>query len=59
MTMETLFNTIKRTYEQTIKEIFEYIELFYNQQSLHSSLDYLRPVEYRIKMKEEFNSRVA
>lgn len=65
---ETFFSTLKKelvyltkfeTKEQARREIFEYIEIFYNRQRLHSSLGYLSPVEYRIKMKEEFNSRVA
>ncbi|MDR3665240.1 MAG: IS3 family transposase [Ignavibacteriaceae bacterium] len=65
---ESFFSTLKkelvyltkfRTREQARREIFEYIEIFYNRQRSHSSLGYLSPVEYRIKMKEEFNSRVA
>ncbi len=65
---ETFFSTIKKeliyltkfeTKEQAKKEIFEYIEIFYNRQRLHSSLNYLSPVEYRIKMRNEFNSTVA
>ncbi len=65
---ETFFSSLKKelvyltkfeTKEQARREIFEYIEIFYNRQRSHSSLDYLSPVEYRIKMKEEINSRVA
>ena len=65
---ETFFSTIKKeliyltrfeTREQAKREIFEYIEIFYNRQRLHSSLNYLSPVEYRIKMRKEFNSKVA
>ena len=65
---ETFFSSLKKelvyltkfeTKEQARREIFEYIEIFYNRQRLHSSLGYLSPDEYRIKMKEEFNSRVA
>jgi transposase InsO family protein len=65
---ETFFSTLKKelvyltkfeTREQARREIFEYIEIFYNRQRSHSSLGYLSPVEYRIKMTEEFNSRVA
>jgi transposase InsO family protein len=65
---ETFFSTLKKeliyltkfeTKEQARREIFEYIEIFYNRQRLHSSLGYLSPVEYGIKMREEFNSRVA
>ena len=65
---ETFFSTIKKeliyltkfeTKEQAKNEIFEYIEIFYNRHRLHSSLGYLSPVEYKIKMTKEFNSRVA
>ena len=65
---ETFFSTIKKeliyltkfeTKEQAKNEIFEYIEIFYNRQRLYSSLGYLSPVEYRIKMRDEFNSKVA
>jgi hypothetical protein len=65
---ETFFSTLKKeliyltrfeTREQAKREIFEYIEIFYNRQRLHSSLNYLSPVEYRIKMRKEFNSKVA
>ena len=65
---ETFFSTLKKelvyltkfiTREQVRWEIFEYIEIFYNRQRSHSSLGYLSPVNYRIKMQEKFNSRVA
>ncbi len=65
---ETFFSTLKKelvyltvfeTKEQAKREIFEYIEIYYNRQSIHSSLGYLSPVEYEMKMREEFNSRVA
>ncbi len=65
---ETFFSTLKKelvyltkfeTREQARREIFEYIEIFHNRHRLHSSLDYLSPVEYRIKMSEEFKSKVA
>lgn len=65
---ETFFSTLKKeliyltrfeTKEQAKREIFEYIEIFYNRQRLHSSLGYLSPVEYLTKMKDDINSRVA
>ncbi|OTW90768.1 hypothetical protein BK702_09240 [Bacillus thuringiensis serovar cameroun] len=49
------YKTIKReliqgakfkTPEQARKEIFKYIELYYNTKRIHSSLDYLSPVEF-------------
>ncbi|HEY8157073.1 MAG TPA: IS3 family transposase, partial [Methylobacter sp.] len=31
--------------------IFEYIEVFYNRERLHSANDYLSPVDYEIQQK--------
>jgi putative transposase len=65
---ETFFSLLKRelvyltefeTREQARREIFEYIEIFYNRPRIHSSLDYLSPVEFEMKNINEFNSRVA
>jgi transposase InsO family protein len=53
--MESFFGTLKReliyqeryaTHEQARRSIFEYIEVFYNRQRKHSSLDYRSPVEF-------------
>jgi transposase InsO family protein len=33
--------------------IFDYIEVFYNRQRRHSSLDYVSPVEFELSMNEE------
>lgn len=53
--MESFFHTLKTehvffcnylTREQAKRSIFEYIEIFYNRQRLHSALDYLSPVEF-------------
>jgi transposase InsO family protein len=33
--------------------IFDYVEVFYNRQRRHSSLDYVSPVEFELSMKEE------
>jgi transposase InsO family protein len=35
-----------RTREEAKKSLFEYIEVFYNRQRLHSSLNYKSPVDY-------------
>jgi transposase InsO family protein len=54
---ETFFHSLKtefvyQTQFETRQEaelgLFEYIELFYNRQRLHSSLNYLTPVEFEI-----------
>jgi len=39
-----------KTREEAKSTIFEYIEVFYNRKRLHSSLDYLSPVEYERKL---------
>jgi transposase InsO family protein len=53
--MESFFGTLKRelvsfdkyaTREQARKAIFEWIEVFYNRQRLHSSLSYRSPAEF-------------
>jgi len=35
--------------EEVKKDMFRYIELFYNRKRMHSSLDYMSSVEYRLK----------
>ena len=53
--MESFFGTLKqelvhqvrfKTREEAKSAIFEYIEVFYNRQRLHSTLDYVSPVKY-------------
>ena len=53
--MESFYHTLKveliyqKTYEtrgQARRDIFEYIEIFYNRERLHSSLGYYSPEEY-------------
>ena len=57
--VESFFSTLKmelvheRRYEtrqQARAEIFEFIEIWYNRQRLHSSLGYLSPADYEAKM---------
>ena len=52
---ESFFKTLKselcghkafRTRKEARAAIFEYIEVFYNRERLHSYLDYLAPEEY-------------
>jgi len=54
---ESFFHTLKtelvyfekyETKEQAKQSIFEYIEVFYNRQRLHSALGYQTPVEYAV-----------
>ena len=60
---ESFFKTLKfelnghrayRSRQEARRAIFEYIEVFYNRQRLHSALGYVTPVEF-----EELSGRVA
>jgi putative transposase len=51
--MESWFSTVKAelgerfdTYADAKESLFDYVEVFYNQQRRHSSLDYVSPAEY-------------
>lgn len=53
--MESFFHTLKtehiyferyQTREQAKKSIFEYIEVFYNRQRRHSTLNYMTPLAF-------------
>ena len=53
--VESFFHTLKvelvhretfKTREEAKNAIFEYIEVWYNRQRIHSALDYKTPVEY-------------
>ncbi len=53
--MESFFHTLKtehvyfehyKTREQAKQSIFEYVEVFYNRQRLHSTLGYLSPLTF-------------
>ena len=53
--MESFFGTLKeecverqiyQTRAEARSSVFEYIEVFYNRQRIHSSLDYVSPVTY-------------
>ena len=56
--IESFFSTPKRelvhhesyaTREEARRSLFEYIEVFYNRQRLHSTLGYRSPVEYEAR----------
>jgi len=55
---ESFFATLKKeciyrkkyvTMDEVKNDMFRYIELFYNRKRMHSTLDYMSPVEYRLK----------
>lgn len=55
---ESFFGTLKNelvyhedyhTRAQARRSLFEYIEVFYNRQRRHASLDYLTPVDYEVR----------
>jgi putative transposase len=57
---ESFFGSLKRervlhmryqTREEARRDLFEYVEVFYNQKRLHSSLGYVAPAEYDARMK--------
>ena len=58
--IESFFKTLKMelvyweqyvTRDQARKSIFEYVECYYNNKRMHSSLDYMSPQEFENKMK--------
>jgi transposase InsO family protein len=58
--MESFFHTLKtehvhfqkyETKKEASNSIFEYIEIFYNRQRMHSTLNYLSPVEFEQKFE--------
>ena len=50
--MECVFSRDYRTQEEARRDLFEYIEIFYNQKRRHSSLGYASPVEYEETLRK-------
>ncbi len=45
---ELLPDKLWNSHQRVKSALFEYIEIFYNRQRLHSTLDYMSPVEYEL-----------
>lgn len=65
--MESFFHTLKTehvyfehylTREQAKRSIFEYVEVFYNRQRLHSTLGYLTPNDFEAKGRCPLNPEI-
>jgi putative transposase len=65
---ESFFHTLKtewtnwevyKTREEANRSIFEFIEIFYNRKRLHSTLNYLSPMEFEEKNEEIGTNKVA
>ena len=56
---ELIFWNSYQSREEAKRSIFEYIEIFYNRERLHSSLGYLSPVEFETKNGKEIIEKVA
>ena len=48
---EMVHHTLFKTRNEATQAIFEYIEVFYNRERIHSANDYLSPVEYESQQK--------
>ncbi len=48
-----------RTREQAIKRIFEYIEVWYNRERIHSSIGYLSPAEYERRYSQLLQTKAS
>ncbi len=50
---EKIYRRKYETMEEVRKDVFWYIEMFYNRKRRHSALEYMTPVEYRLKYDEK------
>ncbi|MBL8677048.1 MAG: IS3 family transposase, partial [Alphaproteobacteria bacterium] len=50
--VECVYRQIFHTREEARREIFEYLEIYYNRDRRHSSIGYLTPEEFELKIKK-------
>jgi transposase InsO family protein len=46
--LECIYRKEYDNIDEVRRDLFEYIELFYNRKRLHAALGYMSPVEYRL-----------
>ena len=58
--MESWFSTLKselgerfESYAEAKEKLFDYIEIFYNQRRIHSSIGYVTPAEFERRHRED------
>ncbi len=56
---ELLYRGVWPTRSAAKRAIFEYVEVFYNRQRMHSSLDYLTPAEYEARARDLNKAQAA
>ena len=56
---ELLYRGVWPTRSAARRAIFEYVEVFYNRQRLHSALDYLTPVAYEARQRDLGEAQAA
>ena len=56
---ELLYRGVWPTRAAAKRAIFEYVEVFYNRQRMHSALDYLSPVDYEAEQRDLNKAQAA
>ena len=50
---EWLYHVDLKDLDHAQRELFEYIELFYNNQRLHATLDYVSPADFEAQQQHQ------
>ena len=48
---ELIYNKKYKTIAEARRDVFDYVEAFYNRLRLHSTLDYMSPEEFEVQYK--------